>query len=165
MIKRILVAIMIALPMIGFAQAKFAVVNSQAIFVDHPDTKAAQEQLQAAAQKFQDEFKKLSDEFDKKYAAFQELPEDTPKSIRDRQMGEIQNMNNSIQQFRLNADEDLQKQQEQLLAPIQQKIADAVQAVGKEGNYTFIFEAQMPNYVGADVTDVTSLVRSKLGIK
>lgn len=165
MIKRILVAIMIALPMIGFAQSKFAVVNTQAVFVDHPDTQAAQEQLQAAGQKLQDELKKLSDEFDKKYAAFQELPEDTPKSIRERQMGEIQNMSNTIQQFRLNADQDLQKQQEQLLAPIQQKIADAIQAVGKEGNYTFIFETQMPLYTGADVTDVTPQVRAKLGMK
>lgn len=165
MIKRILVAIMIALPMIGFAQAKFAVVNTQAVFVDHPDTQAAQEQLQAASQKLQDEFKNLSDELNKKYAAFQELAEDTPKSIRDRQMTEIQNMSNNIEQFRMNADQDLQKQQEQLLAPIQQKIADAIQAVGKEGNYTFIFEAQMPLFTGADVTDITSQVCAKLGMK
>lgn len=164
MFKKLLVAIMIALPAMGFAQ-KFGVVNTQTIVADLPDSKSAQEQLQAASQKFEDEFKKLNDEFNKKYEAFQNLAEDTPQTIRERQMGEIQAMSNSIQQFRVNAGQELDRLQEQLFAPITQKITDAIQAVGKEGSYTMIFENQAPLYVGTDVVDVTSAVRGKLGLK
>ena len=53
------------------------------------------------------------------------------------------------------------------MAPIQQKINEAVKAVGQEGNYTFIFphEEALLLYTGSDVTDVTNAVKAKLGIK
>ena len=38
-------------------------------------------------------------------------------------------------------------------------------AVGKEGNYTFIFEDMVPVYTGTDVIDVTDAVKAKLGVK
>lgn len=82
-------------------------------------------------------------------------------------MQEIQDRAAKIEQFRQTASQDLQRQQEQLLAPIQAKFNDAVKAVGQEGNFTFIFpmEGGLILYQGADVVDVTSLVKAKLGIK
>lgn len=165
MLKKLFVAIMIALPAMGFAQAKFGVVNATPILTDLPDTKAAQEQIQAASQKLQEEFDNLRKEYDKKYEAIQAMTDDTPQVIRERHTNDIQTMANNIRQFQENADRDLSRQQEQLFAPIQQKITDAIQAVGKEGNFTFIFENQVPVYIGADVVDVTALVRAKLGLK
>ena len=41
----------------------------------------------------------------------------------------------------------------------------AIQSVGDEGSFTFIFENQIPVYVGKDAVDVTPLVKTKLGIK
>ena len=60
---------------------------------------------------------------------------------------------------------DLQRQNQQLMAPVQEKVVKAIQSVGAEGNYTFIFENVMPLYSGSDVTDVTPLVKAALGIK
>ena len=77
-------------------------------------------------------------------------------------MSELQDLDQKIQQFRQTASQDLQRQQEQLLAPIQQKVINAINAVGAEGNYTFIFENTAPVYVGSDVTDVTNSVKTKL---
>ena len=51
------------------------------------------------------------------------------------------------------------------MAPVQEKVVKAIQTVGAEGNYTFIFENVMPLYSGSDVTDVTPLVKTALGIK
>lgn len=165
MIKKLLVAIMIALPTLGFAQGKFGIVNTQSIIQDLPDTKAAQEQLQAANQKLQEEFKALETEYNKKFEAIQGLAEDTPAVIRDRHVKDIQNMEQNIRQFQMQAEQDMNRQQEQLFAPITQKIQDAIQAVGKEGGYTFVFEQGVPLYVGTDVTDCTPAVRAKLGLK
>ncbi|MDE5690440.1 MAG: OmpH family outer membrane protein, partial [Duncaniella sp.] len=50
-------------------------------------------------------------------------------------------------------------------APIQENVMKAIQSVGAEGSYTFIFENGMSLYTGADVTDVTPLVKARLGIK
>ena len=51
------------------------------------------------------------------------------------------------------------------MAPIRKNVMKAIQSVGAEGNYTFIFENGMSLYTGTDVTDVTPLVKSRLGIK
>lgn len=101
----------------------------------------------------------------KKYTEFQSLEETTPSTIKDRRLQEMQELDQKIQQFRQTASEDLQRQQQQLMAPIQQKVMTAIQTVGQEGNFTFIFENMVPVYVGTDVTDVTPLVKAKLGIK
>lgn len=164
MIKKLLLAIMIALPMSVFAQ-KFAVINTQQLMESMPDIKTVNEQLEVANKKYQDEFTKLQEEFQKKFEEFQALDESTPKSIKDRRMQEMQEQENRIQQFRETAAQDLQKQQQQLMAPIQEKVVKAIQAVGAEGNYTFVFENMMPLYTGTDVTDITDTVKARLGIK
>ena len=166
MFKKILtvVAVALALPVIAAAQ-KFGTVDVNAIFTAMPETTAAQTQLQEANKKYEDEFKKLQEEVDKKYQEFQALPEGTPESIKERRMQEIQELAQKIDTFRNTASQDLQRQQEQLMAPIQQKIVEAIKTVGQEGNYTFILENGVPAYSGTDVTDVTAAVKAKLGIK
>ncbi len=165
MIKKLLVAIMIALPAMAFAQ-KFGTVNTQQIMQDLPDVKEAQTQLEAASKKYDDEFKNLQTEMQKKYEELQKAQEEkAPQTILDRRMSELQDLDQKIQQFRNTASQDLQRQQEQLLAPIQQKILNAINSVGAEGNYTMVFENGAAVYVGTDVTDLTPAVKAKLGLK
>lgn len=164
MIKKLFVAILIALPAIDSAQAKFGVVNSQQIFAELPETKEAETQMEAASAKFQSEFKVLQDEYNKVYTEFQNMDANTPETIRQRRMTDIQEKSQRIGQFQQSASEDLDRMQQQLLAPIQQKIADAIKAVGQENNFTMIFDVTQPVYVGTDVVDATDLVKKKLGI-
>ena len=166
MIKKLLLAILIALPCSALAQ-KFGVVDVQAIFQAMPETTAAQTQLTEASKKYEDEFAKLNEEMNKKVTEFQTLSKDTttPESIKQRRMEEMQELDNKIQQFRNTAAQDLQRQQEQLMAPIEQKINDAVKAVGQEGNYTFIIQNGVALYNGVTVEDVTPAVKTQLGIK
>ncbi|MDE5724305.1 MAG: OmpH family outer membrane protein [Paramuribaculum sp.] len=164
MIKKLFVAILIALPAIASAQAKFGVVNSQQIFAELPETKEAETQMEAASAKFQSEFKVLQDEYNKAYTEFQNMDANTPETIRQRRMADIQEKAQRIGQFQQSASEDLDRQQQQLLAPIQQKIADAIKAVGQENNFTMIFDMTQPVYVGTDVVDASDLVKKKLGI-
>ncbi|MDE5632924.1 MAG: OmpH family outer membrane protein [Muribaculaceae bacterium] len=166
MFKKILLAIAVALPMSAMAQ-KFGVVDIESVFTAMPETTAMQTQLQETSKKYEDEFMKLQEEVNKLYADFQTIQEDanTPASIKERRLQEVQDRYAKVQQFRETAQQDLARLEQQLSAPIQQKLTDAIKAVGAEGGYTFI----MPNeglllYTGTDVTDVTSQVRTKLGI-
>ena len=146
---------------------KFGVVDIESVFTAMPETTAMQTQLQETSKKYEDEFMKLQEEVNKLYADFQTIQEDanTPASIKERRLQEVQDRYAKVQQFRETAQQDLARLEQQLSAPIQQKLTDAIKAVGAEGGYTFI----MPNeglllYTGTDVTDVTSQVRTKLGI-
>lgn len=168
MIKRLLLAVLVALPFSAFAQ-KFGVVDLETVFQAMPETATAQTQLTDASKKYEDEFAKLREEVDKLFADYQNLQKDpsTPDAIKERRLNELQDRDQKVQQFRNTASQDLARLQEQLMAPIQQKIADAVKTVGQEGNFTFIFpnEQALLLYTGSDVTDVTPLVKTKLGIK
>ena len=82
-------------------------------------------------------------------------------------MQELHENQQKIQTFQETASQDIQKQQQALLAPIQDKINKAIQAVGAEGGFTFIYDLAVPAVVftGNGATDVSALVKAKLGIK
>lgn len=168
MIKRLILAVLVALPFSAFAQ-KFGVVDLDNVFQAMPETATAQTQLTDASKKYEDEFAKLREEVDKLFAEYQNLQKDpsTPDAIKERRLSELQERDQKVQQFRNTASQDLARLQEQLMAPIQQKIGEAVKAVGQEGGYTFIFpnEQGLLLYTGTDVIDVTATVKTKLGIK
>lgn len=168
MIKRLILAALVALPFSALAQ-KFGVVDVETVFQAMPESAAAQTQMTDASKKYEDEFQKLREEVDKLFAEYQTLEKDpsTPQAIKERRLSELQERDQKVQQFRNTASQDLARLQEQLMAPIQQKIGDAVKSVGQEGSFTFIFpnEQGLLLYTGNDVTDVTPLVKAKLGIK
>ncbi len=155
---------MIALPAMGFAQ-KFGVINTESLIEGLPEMTEVKSQLDTSTKKYEEEFKNLQTEMEKKYGEFQKMDENTPQTIKDRRVQEIQELDQKIQQFRQTATQDLQRQQEQLMAPIRQKVMTAIQSVGAEGAFTMIFENMIPVYTGKDVVDVTPLVKTKLGVK
>lgn len=168
MIKKILLALAIALPMCAIAQTpKFGTVEVDPIFTAMPETTAARDQIASASKKYEDEFNKLREEFNKKFTEYQNLEKEatTPESIKELRMQELNQLNEKIQQFNATANEDLQRQQQQLFAPIQERIVTAIKAVGQENGFTFIFTSDAPAYIGTDVVDVTPMVKAKLGLQ
>jgi outer membrane protein len=152
------------------AQAqKFGYINTTEIFNVMPDKATAENTLKSVSDKYETEFKNLQDAFQKKMADYEAADKDatTPQAIKDRHQQELQDDYMKIQNFQQTAAQDLQRQQETLLAPITQKIQNAIQAVGAEGGFTFIFDqaAGAILYTGTNAEDISSKVKAKLGIK
>lgn len=165
MIKRFLLATLIALPLSVFAQ-KFGIVDAAELLQAMPEYTQMQTTLEGASKKYQEEYGKLEEEMNKKYTEYQNLEKDPNAlaTIKESRIQELQELQQKIQQFSNIASQDLSRQQQQLMAPIEQKLMDAIKAVGQEGGYTFIFPKEVPLYYGATAEDVTSLVKTKLGI-
>ena len=127
MLKKLLLALLVALPISAAAQ-KFGTFNFDEVITAMPEIKDMQQQLTDASQKYEAEFQKLQDELNKLYTDYQAIQNDpaTPESIKERRLQEIQDRAQKVEQFRQTATQDLQRLQEQLLAPIQQRINDAV---------------------------------------
>lgn len=167
MFKKLILAIAAILPMSVFAQ-KFGVVDLEGVFQAMPESTTMTNQLQEASKKYEAEFQQLRQELDKLYAEFQVIYEDkdTPDTIKKLRMQEIQEREQKVNQFSATAQQDLDRLRQQLVAPIQQKITEGIQAVGQEGGFTIIFpnEQSLLLYQGATVVDVTNDVKAKLGI-
>lgn len=168
MIKKILLALAVALPMCAWAQApKFGTVDVDNIIPSMPEFVEAQAKINEASKTYESEYAKIDEELQKKYAEFQELSKDatTLQSIKERRLQDIQELDKKAQQFAQTAQADLQRQQAQLLQPIQEKVMTAIKAVGSENGFTMIFPEGVAAFTAADVQDVTPLVKAKLGIK
>lgn len=168
MLKKIFLAIMVAVPACMMAQTpKFGVVNAEEIITILPEFSEAQEKIAAASKQYEDEYAKLNEELQKKFADYQQLVNDasTPDAIKERRMQEIQELDQKAQQFLQTAQQDLQRQQAQLLQPIQEKIVNTIKSVGANNGYTMIFQSEIPVYVSTEVIDVTPDVKAALGVK
>ena len=166
MIKKVLLLAALILPMFASAQTlKIGIVDSAEIFNSMPETAEAQKTLQDYNAKYEAEYNNLLAEMEKQYKDFQAMPETELPAIKERKARELQDTQQKIQAFEQNAMQDIQKKQDELMAPIMQKIRGAIESVGKEGNYSLIQEAQSQLFVGAPVEDITPKVKSKLGLK
>ena len=166
MLKKILLAVAVALPMFASAQStiKIGVVNTGSIIQGMPETKDAQTKIADTSKKYEDAYGKLIEEYKRLAEEFQGLKEDTPVAIRENKARDLQDKQAKIQHFEQQAQEDLSKQQQELMAPVMQKIQNAVDAVGKEEGFTTISEIQSYLYIGSGVTDITDKVKSRLGL-
>lgn len=167
MIKKILLALFVAVPAALCAQAKFGTVNVETIIPTMPEYAAANTQIEEASKRYETEYQTLQEELNKKYAEFQQLQNDanTPQSIKERRVQELQEMDERSKQFLQTAQQDLQRQQQQLMQPIQEKVVKAIKEVGAENGFTMIFPQGVSVFESADVIDVTPMVKTKLGIK
>lgn len=167
MLKKLFLAIAVALPMCAMAQVKLGVVDPEAIIPGMAEYTAAQAQFNEDSKTFESEYAKIQEEFKAKYEEFQKVMADeaTPQSIKDRRMQEIQELNQKSEQFAQTAQQELARKQQALMQPVQEKLMNAIQAVGKEGNFTMIVPTGTTAYLGTDVIDVTPLVKTKLGVK
>lgn len=165
MFKRIILAIAVILPMSAFAQ-KFGVVDLEPIFQAMPEYTQMNAQIEEASKKYESELGKLTEELNKLFAEYQSIAEDpnTPDAIKQRRMSEIQERDQKVAQFKSTAYQDLERLSQQLSQPIQQKLFDAVKAVGVDGDFTFIFPNGQAIYQGSSVINVTDQVKAKLGL-
>ncbi len=168
MLKKILLALVLAIPFSGMAQ-KFGVVDLEAIFSAMPQAAEMQTQLETTSKQLEGEIQKIMDEVNTLYVEFQKVANDpnTLETIKERRRQEIEEKYKTVEQYRNKAQQDLMNLQQSLMAPIQAQMNDAVKSVGAEGNFTFIFpnEPSMLLYQGTDVIDVTAQVKTKLGLK
>lgn len=168
MIKKVLLAIALICPMLLSAQTlKVGLVNFGEILQAMPETTAAQTQLQEVSAKYDAEYKKLAEEMNRLIEEYQKMPENELPAIKERKTRELNDYQQKMQQFEQTAMQDLQKMESDLMAPVQQKISQAVESVGKEGAYSMIqlYNPQLTLYYADPVKDITPEVKAKLGLK
>lgn len=165
MFRKLIIAILMMVPVMAFAQ-KFGTVDTEAIIPNLPEYKDAQAAVDAASKKYEAELQALQEKLRKDGEAIQGIMDDpeTPETIKQRRYQEFQEQQQKIQQFYETAQQELQQMNARQMQPIVDRVTQAIQAVGTENGFTMIFPTQMPLFIGTDAVDVTPLVKTKLGI-
>ena len=170
MLKKLLLAVMVAAPMCLFAEVKIGTVDTQEVFTLMPELKTAQASLEEVNKKYQTEYKALQEEFNKKYQEFQQAiaKDSLPPNIAERRQKELQDMMQRQEQFQQDAQQQMAKAQNDAMAPIYQKLDNAIKAVGAAEGVIYIFDlarTSIPYVNESQSINLTSKVKANLGIK
>lgn len=166
--KRIFTVAVLALGLLAAssasAQTKIGYISSQELISLMPETKKADSSLQqlraALIQNAQDKEAKLNADIEKfnidslKYS----------EAVKTVKRAELQKAYQELAGEEQRIQEQLQSEQQRLLAPITKKANDAVQAVAKENGFSYVFEREVL-IVAPPAEDMLPLVAKKLGIK
>ena len=160
----LLLAFVALLGMTDAVAQKFGHLDAQDILLTLPERAEAQASIEAAAAEYETEVSRMQTELETKFADYQAKAATWPDAIRQQKERELQQLDAGLQEFGMTIQNDLAQMEQQLLAPMIERVRDAIEAVGKEQGFTYIFDTStgVTLYNGGE--DVTDLVKTKLGM-
>ena len=164
--KKIVLAAVVLLA--GFAlqaQPKFAHVNFAELVQLMPEADQARATMAASSKEAQETLQAMQEEINNKYSQYEQKVSTWSPAIRESKEKELTDLNRRAQEFYQNIQQELQQQQEQLMAPIYKKAQEALNDLAKEGGYVYVFDRQSILYIDeTQSTDLTPVARKALGI-
>ncbi len=167
--KVVLVVLMCAFITGGlFAQQKIKLghLNSNDLLESMPDKAAAQKTLQDYSKQLEDQLTTMQEELEKKYNEYLVKKDSLTDLIKKSKEEELMSLQQRIQTFQTNAQQELQKKEQELLKPIIDKAKKAIEDVAKENGYTYVFDTASGSllYYPKESDDILPLVKKKLAI-
>lgn len=145
---------------------KFGHINTQELMSALPEMEAAITKLETMNTNNNELLTKMQTELQQKSEAFEKDAAGMPEVILAQRQQELQQMDANVRNFYQSAQQDMKKQQQTLTQPIIEKAVKAIEAVGKENGFTYIFDTAKGEivYKSLQSIDVTTLVKKKLGL-
>lgn len=144
---------------------KFGHINSEAILEQMPERDSAEMKFNQYAQQIRQDLEEMQVEYNKKLEKYQNLPPETTAVKRRDLEAELQSLGQRIQAYEVNAQTDIQKKQQELLQPIYEKLNKAIEKVGEDNGFIYIFEVNTLLYHSDQSVDITDMVKEKLGLQ
>lgn len=123
----------------GLAQ-KIAHVQLDSLIQLMPETKQAMEIAQTYLKDLEKQVASMKTEFDSKYQDYLQNEATYSELVKRTKQEELQTLNQRIQDFQTQAQQDYQKKYMELSKPIQDKAKKAIDAVAKEGGYKYVLD-------------------------
>jgi len=150
------------------AQQKIGHVNSQEIMSKMPDIKVIETKIQKESKKMDEMYAEMMQKAQEAAQSFQKAQNDgESESVIKAKYEEAINLEQRMQVFAQDAQKELQTLQNDLLAPVVEKIQNAINDVAKSGKYSYILDTGSGFNVilyndGPGSNDITSEVKKKL---
>lgn len=161
--KKLFLILMLFAPLSIFAQ-KFGHLNANEVMASMPEFIKARGELEATAKQYENDVKAMQDELQRKATAYEQGKSTMNATKQQETETELQNMYQKIQQTFSDNQQALQKAQQEKMAPVTNKLVEAIKAVGKAGSYVYIMDVSMGiPYISDTLSkDVTAEVKAQL---
>ncbi|MBQ0153522.1 MAG: OmpH family outer membrane protein [Paludibacteraceae bacterium] len=162
--KKLFIILAVAMPMLVCAQ-KVGHINTAELFQQMPEVNQVKQQIDSLSAQYETMLSSMQEEYKKKLEDYQKNQSTMTDAMRQIQEEDLYTMQQRIQTAYQTAEQDIQKKQQELLAPIHEKLTKAIQTVGEKEGYTYIYDAQALLYIAKDAHDVMAPVKAELGLK
>ena len=150
------------------AQIKVGYTNVEYVLSLMPEAKQIESELTAYKKQLDTQLESKYKDYQTKVADYQQNAGSYTDVVRADKENEIVNLQTSMQEFEVNAQNSLVNKSDQLLQPAFEKIGTAIEQVAKEQEYTHIFNMTVSGnnilLYAREEDNVTNLVLKKLGI-
>ena len=162
--KKIIFLVLISLITLStFSQNKFGYIDSQELLMLMPERKNAESEVQNFAKSLESQLAAMTAEYQESVQDYQSNEASYTDLIKQDKIAKITGLEQRIQAFQQNAQQSLQKKEQELLEPILSKARSAIEEVAIEGNFTYIFDKSVGSILYAKESEnVLSLVKKKL---
>ena len=147
--------------------SRFGNVEMDKIFEQMPESKQVEEELNQLQAAYDDEIQKMGEDYQIKVSDFVSVQQTLDPNIAEARAQEIEQLQQRIQQFRRKAAQSLREQRQSRTAPIVDRVAQAIHAVGERYGYTYIFDLKQAGilyFSPEQCDDITPLVLMELGL-
>lgn len=148
----------------GANAQKFGHIDAQNLLLNLPERSDAEVKLQSTAQEFDNQLVSMQSDLQNKYQGYQENAATWPDALREQKEREIQALDQGLQEFAQTVQGELATLEQTLLTPMIERVQKAILEVGKDHNFTYIFDSSMGATLYNGGVDVTDLVRDELGM-
>ncbi len=147
---------------------KFGHINSDELFSQMPERDTIVNQMQALQTELQNTLEAMQVEYNNKLNDYTENVENLSDIVRQTKEEELMGLQERINNFSQNADQQLQQQQQQLMQPIIERAEKAIASVARENGFTYIFDLSRGPIIYFDEEkseNILEKVKIKLGIQ
>jgi outer membrane protein len=166
-IGSIVVSVFSACMLVAQSNLKIGHINTQELLQAMPETDSAQLKLEKMQKELQSQLEVMQVELNNKYQDYLSKRDSYSELVRQTKEDELQNIQQRIQQFAQNADQDLQKKRSELFRPILDKANKAIEEVARENGFTYILDLSsgVVLFHSDSSLDILPLVKAKLKLK
>ena len=162
--KRIGLIVACVVATMSMSAQKFGHIYSDSLLQIMPEYSDAQVQLKSLSDEFQKAIEQKEAELQTKYDDYVQNGQDLPAAIKQNRENEIQSLQQNLQQFAVSIQDELDKEQQALIAPILEKARLAIEAVGKKNGFTYVFDASIGILLFENGENIMPLVKTELGL-
>ena len=144
---------------------KFGHIDVQQLLQAMPEREVAQKAYAKVGADLQAQLATMQKDLTEKSKEYMAQLKTLSEPVRTAKEAEIQSLNQRIQNFQQQAQDNLQKEEAKLFQPVMDKARKAIADVGKEQGMLYVFDVNGLLYHSEKSIELLPLVKVKLGIK
>jgi outer membrane protein len=153
---------------VTFAQQKIGHIDTQEVLKLMPERDSASKVFDKFNNEITRNYEEMTVNYRNMVDVFTKQRDSLSSFIQQAKEAELVDMQGKIQNFREVAQQELDKKQQDLMAPIVEKMKKAIKEVAESNKFTYVIDTQMSGlwYLPADESlNLLPLVKAKLGLK